>query len=78
MKNSQLAAVFLAIAFVLAGCNNLPTQAENGVLCYEGSFNAPWNASARANGVTLDADVDVTTVTAEEWIQLYEAFCRGQ
>lgn len=73
MKNALLVLVIV----LLAGCNNLPTKADNGVLCYDARVDMPWNASGTARGVTLDADVDVTTVTTEEWIMLYEAFCRG-
>lgn len=74
----RMIAITLAALF-LAACNAIPDagDAQNGVVCYEGSFSAPWNADARANGVRLDADVDVTQVSTEQWIQLYEAFCGG-
>lgn len=73
--------VITVTLMLLTGCvGALPDDdaAANGVVCFEGSVNAPWNANVRANGVRLDAEVDVTQISADEWISLYNAFCLGQ
>lgn len=65
---------------VLGCANGIPSaeDAENGVICWEGSANGSLigvSTQGRTNGVKLDADVDVTDISAEDWIALYDAFC---